>query len=107
MEFFTLNDGNKIPAVGFGTFQIPADGSTYKAVKKALELGVRHIDTAAAYFNEAEVGQAVKDNGIRRDEVWITSKLWLQDYKYAEAQKAIDISLKKLGTDYMDMISGS
>ena len=68
-----------------------------------MELGVRHIDTAAAYFNEAEVGQAVKDSGIRRDEVWITSKLWLQDYKYAEAQKGIDISLKKLGTDYMDM----
>ena len=103
MEFFTLNDGNKIPAVGFGTFQIPADGSTYKAVKKALELGIRHIDTAAAYFNEAEVGQAVKDSGIKRDDIWITSKLWLQDYKYAEAQKGIDISLKKLGTDYMDM----
>ena len=103
MEFFTLNDGNKIPAVGFGTFQIPADGSTYKAVKKALELGIRHIDTAAAYFNEAEVGQAVKDSGIKRDDVWITSKLWLQHYKYAEAQKGIDISLKKLGTDYMDM----
>ena len=103
MEFFTLNDGNKIPAVGFGTFQIPADGSTYKAVKKALELGIRHIDTATAYFNEAEVGQAVKDSGIKRDDIWITSKLWLQDYKYAEAQKGIDISLKKLGTDYMDM----
>jgi diketogulonate reductase-like aldo/keto reductase len=88
MEFFTLNDGNKIPAVGFGTFQIPADGSTYKAVKKALELGVRHIDTAAAYFNEAEVGQAVKDNGIRQllaQELWLPKMFriiaWLSAYR--------------------------
>ena len=99
----TLNDGTKIPAIGFGTFQIPADGSTYKAVKTALELGIRHIDTAVAYFNEQEVGQAVKDSGIPREEIWITSKLWLQDYAYEEAKKAIDLSLKKLATDYMDL----
>ena len=103
MEYITLNDGNKIPAIGFGTFQIPADGSTYEAVKTALALGIRHIDTAVAYFNEQEVGQAVKDSGIPRDQIWITSKLWLQDYKYEDAKKAIDLSLKKLGTDYMDL----
>ena len=61
MKTITLNDGNKIPAIGFGTFQIPPDGSTYEAVKTALALGIRHIDTAVAYFNEQEVGQAVKD----------------------------------------------
>ena len=103
MQYITLNDGNKIPAIGFGTFQIPADGSTYKAVKTALGFGIRHIDTAVAYFNEQEVGQAVKDSGIARDELWITSKLWLQDYKYEDAKKAIDLSLKKLGMDYMDL----
>lgn len=103
MHTFTLNDGTKIPAIGFGTFQIPADGSTYEAVKAALSLGIRHVDTAVAYFNEEEVGRAVKDSGIPREEIWITSKLWLQDYATDEARKAIDLSLKKLGTDYMDL----
>lgn len=98
-----LNDGNEIPAIGFGTFLIPADGSTYKAVKTALDLGIRHIDTAVAYFNEQEVGQAVKDSGIEREDIWITSKLWLQDYEYEDAKKAIDLSLKKLDMDYMDL----
>lgn len=103
MNYIRLNDGTKIPSIGFGTFQIPADGSTYKAVKAALELGIRHIDTAVAYFNEQEVGQAVKDSGIPREEIWITSKMWLQDFKYEDAKKSIDLSLKKLGTDYMDL----
>ncbi len=103
MQTFTLNDGNKIPAIGFGTFQIPSDGSTYKAVSTALKLGYRHIDTAVAYFNEGEVGQAVRDSGIPRDEIWVTSKLWLQDYGEEPAKKAIDLSLKKLGLDYVDL----
>ena len=98
-----LNDGNEIPAIGFGTFLIPADGSTCRAVKTALDLGIRHIDTAVAYFNEQEVGQAVKDSGIEREDIWITSKLWLQDYGYEDAKKAIDLSLKKLDMDYMDL----
>lgn len=100
---FKLNDGNEIPSFGFGTFQIPADGSTYKAVKDALSAGYRHIDTAVAYFNEQEVGKAIKDSGIPRDQVWVTSKLWLQDYAYEDAKKAIDLSLKKLGLDYVDL----
>lgn len=103
METFLLNDGTKIPAIGFGTFQIPADGSTYTAVKQAINFGIRHIDTAVAYFNEQEVGQAVKDSGIPRKDIWLTSKLWLQDYAYEDAKKAIDLSLKKLGTDYVDL----
>lgn len=98
-----LNDGNQIPAVGFGTFQIPNDGSTYQAVKAALAAGYRHLDTAVAYFNEAEVGQAVRDSGIPRDEIWITSKLWLQDFGFEPAQRAIDVSLQKLGLDYLDL----
>ena len=103
MEYITLRDGNTIPAVGFGVFLIPNDGSTYDAVTKALHLGYRHIDTAAAYFNEDEVGKAVRDSGIPRDEIFVTSKLWLQDYGYDAACKGIDASLKKLGFDYIDL----
>ena len=64
MNYISLNDGVRIPQIGFGTFQIPADGSAYQAVKAALAAGYRHIDTAAAYFNEEEVGRAIKDSGI-------------------------------------------
>lgn len=103
MEYMKLNDGLEIPAIGFGTFMIPADGTTYETVKTAIDLGIRHIDTATAYFNEQEVGQAVKDSEVEREDIWITSKLWLQDYEYEDARKAIDLSLEKLGTDYMDL----
>lgn len=89
--------------MGFGTFQIPNDGSTYQAVKEALSLGYRHFDTAVAYFNEAEVGQAIRESGIKRDEIWVTSKLWLQDYGYEAAKKGIERSLQKLGLDYIDL----
>ncbi|WP_295785784.1 aldo/keto reductase [Veillonella ratti] len=99
----TLNDGVKIPVYGFGTFQIPADGSTYKAVREALDLGIRHIDTAVAYFNEHEVGQAIRESGIPREDIFLTSKLWLQDYGYEAAKKGIETSLRKLGLDYMDL----
>ncbi len=98
-----LNDGVEIPVFGFGTFQIPADGSTYKAVREALDLGIRHIDTAAAYFNEKEVGRAIRESGIPRDEIFVTSKLWLQDYGYEPAKKGIEISLSNLGLDYIDL----
>ena len=103
MEMVTLNDGNKIPAVGLGVFLIPNDGATYEAVTRALKAGYRHIDTAAAYFNEAEVGKAVKDRGIPREEIFITSKLWLQDYGYEAAKKGLETSLEKLGLDYVDL----
>ena len=99
----TLNDGVKIPAVGFGTFRIPADGSTYKAVSSALEVGYRHIDTATAYYNEEEVGNAVRDSGIPREEIFITSKLWVSHFGYERAKAGIERSLKKLGMDYMDL----
>lgn len=103
MTSITLNDGNKIPAVGFGVFLIPADGPTYDAVLTALKAGYRHIDTAAAYFNEADVGRAVRDSGIPREEIFITSKLWLQDYGYEAAKKGLETSLEKLGMDYVDL----
>lgn len=103
MEYVRLNDGNKIPAIGFGVFMIPNDGPTYDAVLQALKAGYRHIDTAAAYFNEEDVGKAVRDSGIPREEIFITSKLWLQDHGYEEAKKGIARSLRKLGLDYIDL----
>lgn len=103
MKTITLNDGNKIPAVGFGVFLIPNDGPTYDAVLAALKAGYRHIDTAAAYFNESDVGRAVKDSGIPREEIFITSKLWLQDYGYEGAKRGLGDSLTKLGVDYIDL----
>ncbi len=103
MQSVKLNDGNKIPAVGFGVFLIENNGPTYDAVKNALKAGYRHIDTAAAYFNEADVGKAVKESGIAREEIFITSKLWLQDHGYEAAKKAVDVSLQNLGMEYMDL----
>ena len=103
MEYITLNDGNKIPVIGFGVFMIPNDGSTYKAVKEALEIGYRHIDTATAYFNEEEVGKAIIDSGIPREDIFITSKLWLSHYGYERAKLGIERSLKKLGLNYIDL----
>ncbi|HBI1677725.1 TPA: aldo/keto reductase [Enterococcus faecalis] len=100
---FQLNDGNRIPALGFGVFQVPTEGATYNAVLKAIDLGYRHIDTAVACFNEEEVGRAVKDSGVAREEIWITSKMWLQDYAYEDAKQAIETSLSKLGLDYLDL----
>lgn len=103
MQTFTLNNGVQIPAVGFGVFLIPNDGPTYEATLAALKAGYRHIDTAAGYMNESDVGKAVKDSGIDRKEIFITSKLWLQDYGYENAKKGIENSLKALGTDYIDL----
>ena len=101
MKYFKLNDGIEIPAIGFGTFLIPPDGSTYTAVREALEIGYRHIDTATAYENEEEVGKAVRDSGIPREEIFITSKLWLSQFD--KPQKGVERSLKKLGMDYIDL----
>lgn len=100
---FVLNDGVEIPAIGFGTYTIPADGSTYRAVRAALDAGYRHIDTAAAYFNEREVGEAVRDSGIPREEVFITTKLWLQDHGREAARDGLDACLRRLGTGYIDL----
>lgn len=102
-EKITLNNGIEIPSIGFGVFQVENDGPTYNAVLQALKDGYRHIDTASAYFNESDVGKAVKDSGIERSEIFITSKLWLQDYGYENAKKGIEESLRKLDTDYIDL----
>ena len=102
MECIKLNDNVRIPAIGFGVFMIPADGSTYRAVREAIEAKYTHFDTAAAYFNEEEVGRAIRDSGKVREEFFVTSKLWLQDYGYEKAKVGIERSLRKLNLDYID-----
>ena len=102
--YITLNDGNKIPQFGLGVFQIPGDEKTKEACLEAFKLGYRHIDTAHAYQNERGVGQAVKESGIPREEIWITSKLWPSEYGEGKTAKAIDKMLERLQTDYIDLL---
>jgi len=98
----TLNDGNTIPQIGFGVFQVPEE-ETYNAVTAALQAGYRSIDTAKAYGNEEGVGKAIADSGIAREELFVTTKLWNDDHGHDEALKAFDASLSKLGLDYLDL----
>ncbi|WP_328352567.1 aldo/keto reductase [Mycobacterium sp. NBC_00419] len=98
----TLNDGNTIPQFGFGVFQIPPD-ETAAAVRTALEIGYRHIDTAEMYQNEKGVGQGVRDAGIDRSEVYITSKLNNGFHKPDDARRAFDATIEALGFDYVDL----
>lgn len=102
MKDVRLNNGVMMPAVGFGVYQIPVD-ETEEIVNKALEVGYRMFDTASAYFNEEQVGKAIASSAIKREELFITTKLWVQDYEYEDALKAFDLSLHKLGLDYIDL----
>ena len=103
MEYVTLVNGVKMPLVGFGVYQIPEANECQQAVKDALEVGYRLIDTAAAYFNEEAVGAAISSSNIPREELFITSKLWVQDASYDTCKKAFNTTLKKLGLDYLDL----
>ena len=91
-----------MPAIGFGVYQIAAN-ETERIVTEALETGYRMVDTAASYFNEAEVGAALRHSGLRREEVFVTTKLWVQDYEYDDALRAFDKSARLLGIDYVDL----
>ncbi|WP_019775496.1 aldo/keto reductase [Streptococcus sobrinus] len=103
MEYLTLNNGLKIPKLGFGVFQVPDLKECEEAVLNALEAGYRLLDTAAAYGNEEAVGAAIKKSGIPRQKIFLTTKLWVADASYEKAKVAIETSLKKLGTDYIDL----
>lgn len=103
MQYLKLNDGNKIPQLGFGVFQISDLNQAERAVSDAIQVGYRLIDTAAAYGNEAAVGRAVRQSGIDRDQFFITSKLWIDHYGYEKAKQGIDNSLNNLGLDYIDL----
>ncbi|MDD3712189.1 MAG: aldo/keto reductase [Candidatus Izemoplasmatales bacterium] len=102
-SYYVLSNGVKIPKIGFGTWQIKPGMDTYNAVSLALANGYRHIDTAEGYKNEASVGKAIKDSGLRREEVFITSKLESHIKTYEGAQAAFKKTLKALGTDYLDL----
>lgn len=103
MDYTILSNGAKMPMEGFGVFQVPEAAVCEQAVADALAVGYRLIDTAAAYFNEEAVGAAIKKSGIPREELFITTKLWIQDAGYENAKKAFQVSLSKLGLDYVDL----
>ena len=103
MQEVTLNNGVTIPILGFGVFQIPA-AETKQAVLDAIEAGYRHFDTAQAYANEREVGQAIAESGLPREEFFITSKVWLDHYGYEKARQSVLDSLEKMGMDYLDLM---
>ena len=103
MQYFTLNNGLKIPALGFGVFQVPDPAQCEQAVTDALNAGYRLLDTAAAYMNEQAVGKAIAKSGIPRKELFVTTKLWVQDASYEKAKDAIERSLNNLGLDYLDL----
>lgn len=103
MEYVKLNNGLEMPMIGFGVFQVPDPAQCESAVRDAIDCGYRLIDTAAAYMNEEAVGRAIAASGVPRDELFVTTKLWVQDASYEGAKEAIARSLGKLGTDRIDL----
>ena len=103
MQNFTLNNGVQIPVLGFGVFQIPP-AETEQAVISAIKAGYRHIDTAQAYMNETEVGLGIKNSGMAREELFVTTKIWVENFGYEAAKASLDRSLGRLNLDYIDMV---
>lgn len=103
MQDVTLNNGMKMPILGYGVFQIADDAECTRCVVDAVQAGYRLIDTAASYKNEEAVGRGIKRCGVPRDQLFVTSKLWVEDADYQRAQAAIDRSLKRLGLEYLDL----
>ncbi|TKJ20684.1 aldo/keto reductase [Blastococcus sp. CCUG 61487] len=103
MQTITLNNGVEMPALGLGVFQTPPD-ETRSAVSAALDAGYRHIDTAAAYGNELEVGEAVRDSDVAREQVFLETKIWISDYGYDQTLHGFDKSAAKLGVDQIDLL---
>ncbi|WP_288531794.1 aldo/keto reductase, partial [uncultured Secundilactobacillus sp.] len=102
-DTYTLSNGVKIPVVGFGTWQTPSGDVAYQAVLDALKAGYRHIDTAAAYGNEESVGKAIHDSGVKREDLFVTTKLWNANHGYEATKKAFADSLSRLGLEYVDL----
>ncbi len=103
MNFVTLKNGVKMPQLGYGVYQVTKD-ECERCVLDALKVGYRHIDTAQSYFNEEEVGNAIKKSDIPREEIFLTTKVWIEHYGYEETKKSIKESLRKLQTDYIDLV---
>ncbi len=104
MKFKELNNGVKIPEIGYGVYRIPENGKTKECVLKALKAGYRHIDTAQVYLNEKEVGEAIKESGIDRKEIFLTTKIWINNFGDNKTYDSFIKSLNKLGTDYVDLL---
>ena len=103
MDFVTLNNGIKMPQLGYGVYQIK-NSECERCVLDAIEVGYRSIDTAQAYGNEEAVGRALKKSGVPRSELFLTTKVWISNTGYKKAKASIEQSLKKLGTDYIDLL---
>ncbi|HEU8482982.1 TPA: aldo/keto reductase [Streptococcus pneumoniae] len=103
MNTYQLNNGVEIPVLGFGTLKAKDGEEAYRAVLEALKAGYRHIDTAAIYQNEESVGQAIKDSGVPREEMFVTTKLWNSQQTYEQTRQALEKSIEKLGLDYLDL----
>lgn len=103
MEFVTLNNGIKMPMLGYGVYQVTND-ECERCVRDAIGVGYRSIDTAQAYGNEEAVGLGIKNSGVPRDQIFLTTKVWVSNGGYENAKKSIEESLKKLGTDYIDLL---
>ena len=103
MKTLKLNNGVEIPAEGYGVFQIPDAAECERSVLDAIQSGYRMIDTAAAYFNEEAVGRAIRKSGVKREDLFISTKLWVQDASYEGAKRAVSDSLAKLNLDYIDL----
>jgi len=99
-----LNNGNEIPQLGFGVFLIKGDELTEQCVSEALKVGYRHIDTAHFYQNERGVGAAIKKSGIPRDQIWVTSKIWVNDHGSGKTKEAVEKMLKRLDLEYIDLV---
>ena len=102
MKWVKLSNGIQIPAIGYGTFQIKPEHAK-QWVLQALQAGYRLIDTAASYFNEKEIGEAIRQSGIPRNEIFLTTKVWIQDAGYEKTLAAFEKSLERLQTDYIDL----
>ncbi|HAO62341.1 MAG TPA: 2,5-diketo-D-gluconic acid reductase [Erysipelotrichaceae bacterium] len=104
MEYFTLNNGKKMPALGYGVFQIPDQNECERCVLDAIDVGFRLIDTAQGYGNERAVGNAIKKSGVAREELFITTKLWISEYGYEKTKASILGSLERLQLEYLDLL---
>ena len=102
--YITLNNGSKIPQFGMGVYMVPEGDATKNACLDALKMGYRHIDTAHAYQNERSVGEAVRESGITREEIWVTSKLWPSEYGEGKTMEGIDKMLERLDIGYIDLL---
>ena len=103
MEYVTLSNGVKMPILGYGVYQVTQE-ECERCVSDALEVGYRSIDTAQSYFNEEQVGSAIKKSGVKREDIFLTSKVWVEHYGYEECKNSVEESLRKLGTEYLDLM---